>query len=323
MIMSKKNLLGVIVVIVIVALAIALYSFRRAPSEKLPAVRIGYLNLITSLPVFIAQEKGFFKEEGIDGNAVSVSSSNQIVDDVLAGKLDCFTGASVVPVLAAEIQSPGKLKIFSVSEITAEKPFDAILVKENSPIKTLSDLSGKKIGVFPGSTATNLLKKYLGDREIDVTTITFVPIAPSGHLAELVKGSVDAVYAYEPTIAMALSRGGVKQLHGSVYAEMISPNPISVSVVSAAFLQEHPETAVKVIRALERAMNYMREYDTETRKILAKKMELSQEAAGRCVFLYMLGHEQIDSALLQHFADMLTGLGELETPIRTDSLIYR
>jgi len=291
--------------------------------KKNPYARIGYLNIVTSLPLFVVEEKGFLREQGVEYKTVPVASSNLIVDGIVAGNLDCFTGASAVPVLAAELQSPDKLKVFSVSEITPQKPFDALLAKENSHMRTLSDLSGKRIGVFPGSTATNLLKKHLGDKDVDVSAITFVPMSPANHLDALLKDSVDVIYAYEPTIAIALSGGGVKQLHGSVYAEMLSPNPISVSVVSTTFLHKHPETAAKVIHALERAMNYMKEQDRETRHILVKRMKLSEEAANRCVFLYMLGHEQIDPVIFQHFADILTSIGELEGHVSVDDLIYR
>jgi len=312
-----------IIIIAAVALVIWLYFFLRVGFEQTPTVRIGYLNLVTSLPLFLAEEKGFLREQGIEYKTMPISSSNQIVDGIVAGNLDCFIGASAVPVLASELQSPGKLKVFSVSEITRQKPFDALLVKEDSPIKTLSDLSGRRIGIFPGSTAINLLKKYLSDKGVDISAITFVPIVPANHLAALLEGSVDVIYAYEPTIAIALSKGGVKQLHGSVYAEMLSPNPISVSVASTAFLQKHPETAAKVIHALERAMNYMKEQDKEARQILVKRMNLSEDAVNRCVFLYMLGHEQIDSALFQRFADMLTALGELNGHVMVDSFVYR
>jgi len=319
--MNKKNLLGAGVIIVGV-FVIGFYFFLTPASEQTPTVRIGYLNVVTSLPLFLAEEKGFLRDQAVEYETVPVSSSNQIVDAVVAGNLDCFIGASAVPVLAVELQSPGKLKVFAVSEITHQKPFDALLVKEDSTIEALSDLLGKRIGVFPGSTATNLLKKYLTDKGVDVSAITFVPMPPAEHLAALTNGSVDAIYAYEPTIAIALSGSGVRQLHGSVYAEMLSPNPISVSVVSTEFLQKHPETAAKVIRVLQRAMNYMKQQDRETRRILVKRMKLPQDAANRCVFLYMLGHDQIDSTLFQRFADMLTDLGELKSHVTVDKLIY-
>ena len=298
-------------------------TFTKPCCDAAPTVRIGYLNLVTSLPLSVAAEKGFFAEQGVDYKAVPVASSNKIVESVITGDLDCFVGASAVPVLASELKAPGRLKVFAVSEITADQPFDALLVRKDSPIRTLSDLSGKRIAVFPGTTATNLLRKYLGDKGVNTSTITFVPMSPVNHLDALQKGSVDVIYAYEPTIAIALSTGDVKKLHGSVYADMLSPNPISVSVVSSTFLQRHPKTAAKVISALQRAMEYMREQDGVARSILAEQMDLSREAANRCVFLYMLGHEQIDSAVFQRFADMLTELGELKGCVTVDSLMYR
>jgi NitT/TauT family transport system substrate-binding protein len=312
-----------ITVIAVITLATGCQPAPKTACRQTPTVRIGYLNLVTSLPLFVAEDRGFFVEQGIDYKITPVASSNKIVEDIVAGDLDCFIGASAVPALAAELRSPGQLKIFAVSEITADKPFDALLVKKDSPIRTLSDLSGRKVAVFPGTTAKSLLSKYLGDKGVNVSDIVFVPVAPANHLDALMEDSVDVIYAYEPTIAIALSRGAVKKLHGSVYADMLSPNPISVSVVSTGFLREHPETAAKVIFALQRGMKYIRANDKETRPILIEQMKLSRDAASRCVFLYMLGHERINATVFQRFADMLTELGELKGHIAVDGLIYR
>lgn len=319
--MKKKILIG-ITVIVLIVIIITFSSKFQSSSEQPTVVRIGYLNIVASLPLFVAEEKGFFEDEGIKFASIPMVSSNQLVDGIVARNIDVFIESSAVPVLAIELRSPGKLKVFSTSEITSQTPFDTLLVKEDSSLQTLTDLSGKKIGVFPGSTATNLLKKHLGDNKIDVATITFVPIPPPTQLAALLEGSVDAIHAYEPTTAIALSEGGVRQLYGSVYANMISPNPQGVAVVSASFLENNPETAIKVVRALERAMSFMKEEDAEARQILIKRMKLSESAAQRCVFLYMLPHEQISKDTFQRYADMLTELGELDDHVNVEGLIY-
>jgi len=302
--------------------SVALHSCK-LPSQQAPAVRIGYLNLVTSLPLFIAQEKGFFKAQGIKFESIPLPTSNRLADALIAGDLDCYIGASIVPVFAAELLSPGKMKVFAASEITQEHPFDALLVKSGSTIKTLPDLSGKKIAVFPGSTATNLLKNYLHSQGLDVSTIIFVDLLPAEHLDALKIGFVDAVHAYEPTIAVALSQGSAEVLHGSVYAAILSPNPISVSVVSADFLKNHPQTAAKTISALQLAAAFMKENDKETRSLLAKYLKISQDAANRCSLLYMLPHDKIDPANLQQFADILTDLGELNAHLSADTLLYR
>ncbi len=309
--------------LVLIVLSIGLYSCDGSKPVKQVAVKIGYLNIVASLPLFVAEEKGFLKEEGLEYQTIPTASSNQLVDGVIAGNLDLYIESSAVPVLAIELQSPGKLKVFSVSEITPQTPFDTLLVKDDSTIQNLADLSGKKIGVFPGSTATNLLRKYLADSKIDTSNITFVPLPPPNHLAALLKGSVDAIHAYEPTTAIAMTKGGVRKLYGSVYAEMISPNPQGVAVISSNFLENYPKVSAKVIRALERAMVFMKEHDAEARQILITRMNLSESAAKQCVFLYMLPHDNIDTNIFQRYADMLTELGELNGNVKVDNLVYR
>ena len=294
----------------------------KKPAETKPTVRIGYLNIVASLPLFVAEERGFFKDAGIQYDATVIATSNQLVDAIVAGNLDCYIESSAVPVLAVELQSPGKLRVFSVSEITSQAPFDALLVKEDSSIKRLPELSGKRIGVFPGSTATNLLKKYLKDQGVDVSSITFVPLPPTNQLTALIQGAIDALHAYEPTTAIAMAKGGVRQLFGSAYAAMLSPNPQGVAAVSAEFIKKHPDTAAKVVSAFERAMVFMKERDAETRQILAKKMGLSEDVAKRCVFLYMLPHNQIPADIFQRYSDMLTDLGELSGKVKVAGLLY-
>src|SRR5688572_19342921 len=210
--------------------AIVLVVFFKHPSET---ARLGYLNLTGSLPLFIAEEKMYFAEEGVQTENHQATSGNQLVNDILSDNIDAFIEASALPVLAIELQAPGRLKVFSVSSITKDAPFDALLVNEESRLTTLQGLVGKRIGVLPGSADTKLLKKFLADNGIDVLNITFVPIPPQDHLTALLERSVDAVHAFEPTIAIALAGGGVRHLYGSVYAEMLDPNPQGVAVISS------------------------------------------------------------------------------------------
>ena len=309
---------------VVVALVVLAFLVFRNRSPQAPMVgRIGYLNIAASLPLFIAEANGYFAEEGVQAETVEMATSDQLVEGIVAGDLDVLIEASAVPVLAAELQSPGTLKVFSVSSITKEAPFDTVLVREDSALANLQDLAGKTIGVFPGSTATNLLKKFLDDSGIDTANITFVPIPPENQLTALLEGSVDAVHAYEPTTAIALSHEGVRDLYGSVYAAMLDRNPQGVAAVSASFLEERPEAATGVIRALERGMVFMREEEAEARQILGSRLKLEPEVSNRSVFLYMLPHEQVDTAIFQKYADMLIDVGELGGSVDMNTLLYR
>lgn len=320
----KRNIRLIIGIVALIAIAIiAVTAWQGRMARESVVARIGYLNITASLPLFIAEENGFFAEEGVQVMASQLETSNQLVDGIAAGNLDAFVEASAVPVLALDLQAPGRLKVFAQSSITKEAPFDALLVKGDSPIKSLRDLAGRRIGVFPGSTASNLLRKFLLDHGVDVTDSTFVPVPPQNHLTALLDGSVDVIHAYEPTTAIALERGGVRKMYGSVYAEMLDRNPQGVAAVASHFIEEHPNEALKMIRALERGMVFMREHEKEARQILEKRMKLQPEVAATSVFLQMIPHGEFDTGVLQRYSDMLTELGELKGKVNVDDLVFR
>lgn len=312
--------------VVFLALLALVFFVSVKPSDSLVkpdvVVRIGYINFVASLPLFVAEKNGYFEDEGVRIETTAIATSNQLVNALVAGNLDCFIVSSVVPVLAVELQSPGRLKVFSVSEITKEAPFDALLIKEDSVITSIADLADKKIGVFPGSTATNLLKKYLSDRGVDITSIMFIPIPSQNQLTALLEGSVDAIHSYEPTTAIAMTRGGIRRLPVSIYAELLSPSPQGVAAVSSSFLDKHPDEASKTIRALERGIVFLKQDDSAARQVLVERMNLPEEAAKLTVFQYMLPHDKISVSTFQEYADILSEIGELSGNVNVSNLLY-
>ena len=292
-------------------------------TKEEPVVNIAFLNLVVSLPWFIVEEKGYLEEVNVQYKAVQLGSSNMVADAVISGNADYGVSISAVPVLAAETYSPGKAKVFSVTQMTKEQPFDALLTKEDNGITELAHLVGKKVGVFPGSTATAFLKKFLSGKEVDISNTTFVPIPPPNQLAALKEGSIDALFAYEPGITIGLNMNDVRELYGSVYAEMISPNPQGVAVVNSAFATAHPKLNKRVISAFDKAYEFMQTHEAEARQILQKRLKLSDEIADKVYFSYMCTHDKIDKAIFQQYTDLLTELGEIKKKLETAGMIYQ
>ncbi len=302
--------------IVVALLVVSLFPRER---QNQP-VRIGYLPILASLPLFVAQENGYFNETV---ETFPLQSSNQLVDALLRGDIDIAVESSAAPVFMAELVDAGRMKIFSASDITADAPFDSLLVRKDSPIETLKSLKGRKIGVFPGTTATRLLKAFLAGKGLDTTTMEFIQIVPQNQLPALYAGSVDALHSYEPTTTIALEGGQARKLYGSVYAEQLNHNPQGVALLSAAFIEKSPLRAQNVVAAFDRAFNYLRENDTEARMIAAKTLGINQSAAERTVFLYMNPSGALNNDVLQAYADMLFSLGELKGRIEVSGILYK
>ncbi len=317
-----KNTKLFISILIVALLVVGAFFVFYSKQEETKVVKIGYLPIMASLPLYVAQENNYFTEQGTQIETMQLQSSNQLVDALVRGDIDIVVESSAVPALIAETIDSGKIKIFSVSDITPETPFDSLIVKQNSALNSLEDLEGKKIGVFPGSTATNLLKKFLSDNSVDVSKIEFTQIVPANQLPALYAGSIDALHAYEPTTAIALQSGNAKKLYSSIYAEQLNHNPQGVALISTKFISENSQLAKKTIKAFNQASDFISQNDAKTREIVVKYVKVDKSVADNVVFLYMSRSDKINKNVLQLYADMLYDIGEMENKIDVSTLLY-
>lgn len=124
-------------------LAILLVSCGKRADATLKTIRVGYLPMVSSLTYFVALEKGYFEEEKIDVRGTPIKTSNGIAQDLVAGNIDAAIELSIVPLLKMSENAPPKFRVFSISAITETNGFDGVLVRADSPITSLDDLSGK------------------------------------------------------------------------------------------------------------------------------------------------------------------------------------
>jgi ABC-type nitrate/sulfonate/bicarbonate transport system substrate-binding protein len=88
-----------------VILFLALIGFWKSAHKDAGEVRIAYLQIIPSLPVFIAQEQRLFDKENLRLKAIALGSSNDLVNAMVAGQADILPAVSLVPIMHLEIQS--------------------------------------------------------------------------------------------------------------------------------------------------------------------------------------------------------------------------
>jgi len=156
--------------------------------------------------------------------------------------IDVAIEMSIVPLLLKLENNPNQLKIFSTSTITSDNCFDGILVKSSSKIEKFEDLSGKKIGVFPGMTAKNVLPKLFAKKYPNMESPNCIEINPKLHLEYLEDDSVDAIFTYEPYLTTGIYNKGYRQISSSVYAMQFSPNPLTIGAVNSKWLEMKPFT---------------------------------------------------------------------------------
>ena len=138
-------------------------------------------------PLIVAQEKGFFRDAGLDVELIAPSDPNDPPKLVAAGKADI--AVSYQPQL--HIQTGAGLPLVRIATLIAT-PLNSLVVLKDGPIKTLADLKGKKVGYSIGGFEDAILGKMLEKAGLSLSDVTLINVnfslSPS-----IISGQVDAV----------------------------------------------------------------------------------------------------------------------------------
>jgi ABC-type nitrate/sulfonate/bicarbonate transport system substrate-binding protein len=310
---SKLRMTAALVVLIAVA-GVRLASTRNG------RVRVAYLPVMASLPVFIAEDQHLFAKQGLRPQSISFSTSNDMVNALVSGQVDVLPAVALVPLIHLEIQHPGKVRVFSHSRMRRENSTYRIVVRNDSPLKRLQDLSNKKFGVFPGTSATRLVSAFLRRNSVDPAGITFVQLPPSAQVSSLETGAVDALFAYEP-VALVSEPGRYRTLSNSVYAELSEPCPLGVSVIARDFERANRDMSSRSVAAIQEAIAFMSAHPDRAKSLLPRFTRMTPEMAARVNVADMTLSNLVDADSLQRFIDLLYEIGEIPEKLDAHRLI--
>jgi len=288
-------------------------------------VKIGYLRIVMSLPTFVAQEKGFFSEEGLKVELVPFNSGTAIVDALVAGRIDANCGSAMTGHWFAAQTAPDRFKIFLVYGTTSAKDDNSfgVVVKKDSPIERLKDLEGKKVGTFPGATSVALARATIS-RKLDPKKVTFTEVAPPNMIGALVSGQIDAFFSPEPMGQLAVHHGVGRYLIKSplTLLKLKRGFPGMAFSFSAKFLKERPEDAKKVKAAMDKAVDYIRGHEKEVRPYLVTYTGLQEPLAMSIPFDEFIKLNEFNKQAGQDMFDLLYDEGAYQQKLDTTKLYY-
>jgi len=297
-----------------------LFGLTGCGQKETTKIVFGYQPFGSNLPFFIAVEKGFFKEQGLEVESVKIISANDAANAVVQGKLAGNVTVPLNVMLNIEENQPGLMKIFMVKATSKQRWSDYLLVKKGSAIKSIADLKGKKVGGYPGSAQQTLIRLTLRSFMDDKDILT-VEMPPSTQLPGLDAGQIDALLTYDDLAITALQ---------NAIAEVLVENPICKYVVdpmygflyvlSSDFVKKNPKTALKVRDGMYKAADFIRTNEPEARAIMAKWVGIKKEIADKVNLWDQVKIQDIDRAALQKLADIFFDAGVTKKCIDTSHL---
>jgi NitT/TauT family transport system substrate-binding protein len=172
-------------------------------------IMVGGLNKQIYLPAMLAQQLGYYAEQGLDVQLSDEPAGVDAENAMLAGQVDGVVGFYDHNI---DLQSKGKATESIVQFSQAPGEVEMVRTDEASTIKTPADFKGKKLGVTGLGSSTNFLTKYLavraGLKESDITSVA-VQAGPT-FIAAMEHKQIDAGMTTEPTITALLAKGDAK-----------------------------------------------------------------------------------------------------------------
>ena len=231
------------------------------------------------MPFGIALAKGYFKDEGLNiTGLISSAGGGTTLRNMLAGGGVPY-GEVNPGVVVSAIQAGADLKIVSDNVLTVAEFVWA--VKADSPIKTIKDLKGKKMGYTnPRSTSqalANMLLQTAGYKPEDVELVKTGGFGEG--VAALDAGLVDIAPVTEPLWSKLKN----KYRAVVVASDVLPPLDNVVGVATVEMMEKRGDFIRAVIRARRKAVQFMKEHPDEAAEIVAKQYNIEPEVAKSAV----------------------------------------
>lgn len=313
-----KLWLAVVVVVAVAAFAL----FLARPPAHDERIRVGYRPLVLALPLYVALDEGFFASEGLDVEAVKLGSPALIVNGLVAGSLDASANVAWLTLLSAESRGGGML-VHAAQLDCSDQPISFILVRSDSPFTSVSELSGKRVALEPGNAYTRFLLDRLAEK-YGVSNWSLVPMETQLQLTALQAGSVDAVFALEPTATVGETMGVARVLLSGPQPQVMGDVAVGGPfLLSQKFVASRPDAAYRYSRAIDRAISFIEANESRARETLPKYTGVADELARKVRLPRYWNSTGLNAGLMQSQADVFASNGLIDQPVNVSQLVYR
>ncbi len=256
----------------VAALAAALVL--AGPAVAADKVKLSYvLTSVEYADVFMAIDKGYFAEEGIEPQ-LEQAGGGVAVPALIAGDLD-FTGSGAVAISA--ILKGAKLKVLFVVDA-----HPAMQVWAQPAITNMADLKGKAIGIISrGDTTEIAIRYYLAKHDLPADYVSFAPLGPGlARSAAVASGAYPAALLNASEVEDLRSAGRLGNLHLLIDLRRELNMAYNALATSDALIASNPDLVRRMVRAILKGVRHVKASRADTIDILLRHGMTNAELAG-------------------------------------------
>lgn len=277
----KNNSSKIILIIIAILIIGGIFYFVNKPLEPEKITIAEFAEVFIYAPLYVADEKGFFQEEGLDVEIVPAGGLDKTWAAVVSGSAQFGVADPMITAISGEKGQPGVV----VAGILNGLPFWGIAKDPNIPVITNpSQLQGYIVGTTPApSTAYTMQTKLfqLGEVEPSIRELASGTCLPA-----LEAGDVDICLELEPTVSTAVEKNGAHVVYA--LSDYYSEFALTGVLALPDYVENNKDTTQKVVNALQKGSLYIRENSDETVDILVKRFpnverNIAEDAVARLI----------------------------------------
>jgi NitT/TauT family transport system substrate-binding protein len=271
-IMTTREILGKKLVWVLSFIILGLLPSRAV--GQVETVKLGDLAAISNAAIYIAIEKGFFKEQGVNTEISNFDSAAKMVPALVAGELEVSVGSASAGLFNAVAQQAPFRIVADKGQTREGYGFSLLAVRkdlvDSGQVKTFRDLKGKKIALLAkGNIQHYLVGKMAEEVGLTINDVDLSFLGAPNQVTAFETKAIDAAYAVEPWVARFTERGVAVRFRTPDQVKGLGPVQVGVIIYSGKFINERRPVAQRWMNAYLKAAELFHKNGTKDPEIAA------------------------------------------------------
>jgi NitT/TauT family transport system substrate-binding protein len=302
-----------------------------APSRAQDKVSVGVFPISSSLPYFVALERGFFKEQNIEPEMTKLMGGPPNVAAMMTNQIEVSAVLVTLEGLNAGVKKPGVAMYISLNSQTKVWKMEQFVVRNGFPANSIADLKGAKLMSAPGPANLNTAKAILAKNGLKEGDYTIDQLDMGQHVNAMTAGTFDGGYTLEPNASMMIKAGIARSIEAGVISKYILGSEAADAyaagcAMTSDFIQKRPDVAKRFAAAWAKAIAFINANPDEARKHLAKNTFTPDNVVD---MVSMLGYVMAGDlspkqfADFQAFADFGTSIGVVPEKVDASKFLQK
>lgn len=282
-------------------------------------IKVAVLPTTDIVPLYLAIDSGYFKQEGLEVEPIMGRSGSDCVAKMTSGEVD-IAFSSYTPFFVAKAKNVSDIKLVADATSAGPGAYPVITVPF-SPVKSISDMAGKRVGITAKLTMSHLMTaSQLKVHGIDPDGIQWVELPFTAMAERLKKGDIDAAYIAEPFLQQAAAQVGAYPVFDTATGPT-ADIPLTGYGAITTFVNKYPKTLAAFQRVMKKATDEASTDRAKVDDLVQKIAKVDANTAHLAVPTHFVS--SLDPNRIQRVVDLMLEFKALDKKIDVATMIVK